>query len=337
MTLRPSYISSDAKLWRKSYGRACARPAASAERLNARRRHDWYAACVQGSAFLAGEHELGIAGAPGGHPPGPQVRSERSEEANRAVLARLRVGLLAERDRSLDKQGLLADVSPTQTERFTRTKTRIREDGDECRVARVERCAHRLDRGRRTAAAPPPAEADLAFFTRRAGFADICPPTNACSKIEPSRSIACRTAMGPAPDCQAVGLPTPDDFRRDLTQRDRAEVRTEVMVVKARVVKSGLRCEGGARARRPTCRSRTRRRSRRRHQRCEASGPALPSDLRVEVAGVAACAERPRTVPAVLPPPHAPHRLRHQPALSSRRSSRPPDSAAYRLAFSTEN
>jgi hypothetical protein len=30
---------------------------------------------------------------------------------------------------------------------------------------------------------------ELAFFTRRAGFAHICPPTNARSKIEPSRSI----------------------------------------------------------------------------------------------------------------------------------------------------
>jgi hypothetical protein len=63
-------------------------------------------------SFLAGEHELAIVGAPGGHPPSPQIRGERREQADRAVLARLCVGLLAERDRPPDEQGLLADVSP---------------------------------------------------------------------------------------------------------------------------------------------------------------------------------------------------------------------------------
>jgi hypothetical protein len=42
-------------------------------------------------------------------------------------------------------------------------------------------------------------------------------------------------------------------------------------------------------------------------KRWEASGATLPSDLCVEVAGVAASVERSRTVPAVLPPPHTPH------------------------------
>jgi hypothetical protein len=37
-----------------------------------------------------------------------------------------------------DKQGLLADVSPPKTERFTGTKTGVGENGDERRVARVE-------------------------------------------------------------------------------------------------------------------------------------------------------------------------------------------------------
>lgn len=36
-------------------------------------------------------------------------------------------------------------------------------------------------------------------------------------------------------------------------------------------------------------------------KRCEPPGPALPSDLRIEIAGVAACAERPRRVPVGLP------------------------------------
>jgi hypothetical protein len=79
-------------------------------------------------ALLSREHELAIIGASDGHPPSPQIRGERSKHADRAVLARLRVGLLAERDRPLNEQGLLTDVPPPQTERFTRTKTRIRED-----------------------------------------------------------------------------------------------------------------------------------------------------------------------------------------------------------------
>ena len=39
------------------------------------------------------------------------------------MLPRLGVGLLAKRDRPLDEQGLLSDVSPPQTQRLTRTKT----------------------------------------------------------------------------------------------------------------------------------------------------------------------------------------------------------------------
>ncbi|MFZ0376390.1 MAG: hypothetical protein WAL38_01055 [Solirubrobacteraceae bacterium] len=58
------------------------------------------------------EHELAIIGAPGSHPPSLQIRGERREQADRAVLARLCVGLLAERDRPLNEQSLLADVSP---------------------------------------------------------------------------------------------------------------------------------------------------------------------------------------------------------------------------------
>jgi hypothetical protein len=38
---RPSCRRSEAKLCRRSYGRACARLAACVARLNARRRHDW--------------------------------------------------------------------------------------------------------------------------------------------------------------------------------------------------------------------------------------------------------------------------------------------------------
>jgi hypothetical protein len=44
-------------------------------------------------------------------------------------------------------------------------------------------------------------------------------------------------------------------------------------------------------------------------ERREASGPALPSDLRIEIAGIAARAERSRPVPAVLSPPHTPNDL----------------------------
>ena len=173
-----------------------------------------------------------------------------SEEANGAVLARLRVGLLAERDRPLDKQGLLADVSPPQTERFTRTKTRIRKDGDECRVAPVERCAHRLDRaGRKRLHLLPPRRPRLLHAPGRIRR-DV--PAHECVLQDRAEQIhRMSNCNGTGPRCQAVGLPTPDDFRRDLTQRDRAEVRTEVMVVKARVVKSGLRCERGGMRRGP--------------------------------------------------------------------------------------
>ena len=50
-----------------------------------------------GLPFLAGEYELGIGGPAGGHPPRPQICSERRQPADGPVLSRLRVGLLAER------------------------------------------------------------------------------------------------------------------------------------------------------------------------------------------------------------------------------------------------
>jgi hypothetical protein len=97
---------------------------------------------------LPGEHELGVGRPAGDHPPLPEIIRKRRQETNGAVLPRLGVGLLAKRDRPLDQQGLLTDISPTQTERFTGTKPRIREDGDERRVAGAERCTHRLDPAR---------------------------------------------------------------------------------------------------------------------------------------------------------------------------------------------
>jgi hypothetical protein len=123
-------------------------------------------------AFLAGEHELAIIGSPGGHAPSPQIRGMRHEQADRAVLARLRIGFLAERHRPLDEQGLLANVPPPHTERFTGTKTRIREDRDD--VASQASSATRIasivrdERGRTSSR-----RGDLAFFTRRTGFAEM--------------------------------------------------------------------------------------------------------------------------------------------------------------------
>src|ERR1700751_2615487 len=74
-----------------------------------------------GLAFLAGEHELAIIGSPGGHAPSPQIRGKRREQADRAVLARLRIGFLSERHRPLDEQGLLANVPPTSNRALRRT------------------------------------------------------------------------------------------------------------------------------------------------------------------------------------------------------------------------
>jgi hypothetical protein len=49
MTLRPSWSSRLAKLWRSVYGVALVTLAASSARRNERRRHDWYAASVHGA------------------------------------------------------------------------------------------------------------------------------------------------------------------------------------------------------------------------------------------------------------------------------------------------
>ena len=149
---------------------------------------------------------------------------------------------------------------------------------------------------------------DLAFFTRRAGFAEMCSPTNACSKIEPSRSIAWRTAIGPAPG-QAVGLPTSNHLRRDLTQSDRAKVWTEVMVVEACVMEPRLRCEPGGMRCSPGAGHVLAESLRASVKRREASSPPLPSDFRVEGRGRLArraAVRRVRVHRGVLQPPASP-------------------------------
>jgi hypothetical protein len=222
------------------------------------------------------------------------------------VLPCLRVGLLAQRDRPLDQQGLLADVAPSETERFARTKAGIGKDGDERRVAGVERYAHRLDRRRRKwfhlLAPRRPRLLHAPSRIRRDVPAHECMLQDRAEQIHrmPNRN---RTR----PRCQPVGLPAPDDLWRDFPQSDRPEVRTEVVVVEARVVKPRLRGERRGMRRGPRFGHVFAERLRAGVERCETSGPTLPTDLCVKVARIAAGAERPCTVPAVLPPPHTPH------------------------------
>ena len=159
-------------------------------------------------AVLAGNHEFAVVRTTGGHSPRAQNRAERGQQAHCPVLARLRVSLLTERHRALDKDCPLPDVSPSQPKRLAGTETRVSERRDQRRVTRVERRAHRLDRPRRQrlhllSARPP------RLLHSSDGFSAIRPETNACSSTEPSRSMAWRTATGPAPSVRRSACQRP--------------------------------------------------------------------------------------------------------------------------------
>jgi hypothetical protein len=64
------------------------------------------------------------------------------------VSGRLRVLLLAERDRALDEDRLLADVAPLERQRFAGPESGVRQDADQRRVARRACRAHPFDRRR---------------------------------------------------------------------------------------------------------------------------------------------------------------------------------------------
>ena len=192
------------------------------------------------------------------------------------MLARLGVGLLAERDRALDEQRVLADVSPSQTERFTRPNTRISEDGDKRRVTRAERRAHRLDRaGRKWLHLLPPGPPRLLHTPCRIR-GEVA--ARECVLQDRAEQIHCVSDRnGARPRCQSVCLPTPDDLRRHLTQSDPGEVWTQVMVVEARVVQPCLGCERGGMRGGPVAGHVLAEGLGADVERREASGPALPS------------------------------------------------------------
>ena len=130
-------------------------------------------------------------------------------------------------------------TSPHLRPSLSRTKTRVRKDRDERRVAGVERFAHRLDRsGRKWLHLLPPRRPRLLHAPGRIRR-DV--PARECVLQDRAEQIhRMPNRNGTRPRCQAVRLPTPNDLRRDLTQSDRREVRTEVVVVEARVVKPRL-------------------------------------------------------------------------------------------------
>src|SRR5580704_1536542 len=197
---------------------------------------------------------------------------------------------------------------PTVDRALHPDETGIREDGDERRVAHVERCAHRLDRsGReRLHLLPPrrPRLLDAPGRIRREMAADECMLENRGEQIH---RMANRN--GARTRCQASRLPPPDHLGRDLTESDRAEVGTQVIVVETRVVKPCLRSKGGGVRHGPCPGYVLTEDFGASVKRGEASGPALPPDLGVEIARVAPRAERSRTIPPALPPPNTPDDL----------------------------
>jgi hypothetical protein len=68
-------------------------------------------------AILAWKNELIVVRTTRGHPPGPQIRSERCQQPHGPMLPRFRVGFLAERDRALNQDGPLPNIAPAQPER----------------------------------------------------------------------------------------------------------------------------------------------------------------------------------------------------------------------------
>src|SRR5271165_7612898 len=82
--------------------------------------------------MLARKYELIVAGTTRGHPPGPQICSERCKQPQSPMLPRLCVRFLAERDRAPNQDGPLPNIAPAQPERFARAKAGIGEHREQC-------------------------------------------------------------------------------------------------------------------------------------------------------------------------------------------------------------
>jgi len=99
--------------------------------------------CLARGGAVVGEHERVPRRSAGGEAPLGEVCFQRREQPHGSVRRRLGVGVLAERERALDEQRVVADVVPLQREGFARSKAGVGEDGEQRRAGKPRRASAR--------------------------------------------------------------------------------------------------------------------------------------------------------------------------------------------------
>jgi hypothetical protein len=162
----------------------------------------------------------------------------------------LGVGVLAQRERALDEQRVVADVIPLKRERLAGSQACVREDGEERGVALRGGRAHPLDGGRcerpDLLATREPRSADEAH---RVGGDALGFDGALEDRAEQVERLTDRGGSGAGGE--PVGLPARDRLGPDRAELERAEGRRDVMVVERRVVLARLGRERDAVRRRP--------------------------------------------------------------------------------------
>jgi hypothetical protein len=95
------------------------------------------------------EHQAGCSGATTAKAPFSKIARERSEQPHGPVSVRLRVVLLAQRERALDQDGLRPNIAPLQCESLPWPKACVGEDAQQRGVTRAGKAPHPFDDNRR--------------------------------------------------------------------------------------------------------------------------------------------------------------------------------------------